>query len=269
VLDNTKVVPLPSNRAPDGIWLLAVLAVWSCRVESRTDAAPDGAISAAGAGGDAAVGGPESCPPGLCNYQLQEGCPSDETCHPTLTDAGTVVPGCQPSGSVALGERCTAWGECYPGLFCGGNTCRMLCCGGDNSDCPPRHVCRGQAYIQLPDADAAVPAGVQVCIPVGDCDVFGGDCGSGEVCQIVDALGNVACGVPGSGQFADPCSPTEPCAAGFICVVDSTARGEPSCRRLCRMDPDAGGPACPEEEGACSGSPHLPEGVGECIPTSQ
>jgi hypothetical protein len=60
----------------------------------------------------------------------------------------------------------------------------MLCCGGDNSDCPPRHICRGQAYVQLPDADAAVPAGVQVCVPVGDCDVFGSDCGSGEACLV-------------------------------------------------------------------------------------
>jgi hypothetical protein len=180
---------------------------------------------------------------------------------PTVSGS-TVVPGCTLAGSRQLDQTCTEWGDCARGLFCAEGRCRKACCGGDWSACPTGQSCIRQLSIRLPGTNQDVDAGMDLCFPVGTCDVLDpSSCAdaAGRSCQMVDPLGNVACAPLGQVALGQPCSSKEPCAPGMSCV-------DQRCRRLCRAVEGGGEPACPPSEGICVHYWRDPPGVGECTP---
>ena len=208
-------------------------------------------------GGEAAAlpDGAGVCPAGPCNYQTQQGCSSEQSCLPALV-SGRVAPSCQAAGTRARGESCDGWNDCASGLFCAEGTCRKLCCGGDWTACASGESCTRQLLVRDPATDAGLEAGVDLCFPVGTCDLFDPDACSetgGRSCQIVDLVGNVACGPRGEAAIGEACGKTRPCRQGLNCVDDS-------CRRLC----GSGAPPCPSAEGTCVHFVRHPPGVGEC-----
>jgi hypothetical protein len=204
--------------------------------------------------------GASLCPTGACNYQTQSGCSAAQACRPTLSSSGAIAPGCQDAGSKQSDAPCKAWTDCARGDLCAGGACHKLCCGGDWSACGTGQSCVRQLLVQAPDAGAAVSAGVDLCFPVNNCDVFDtSSCDSGQSCQIVDPIGDVACTPSGSGTVGAACSETETCSGGFSCVGNK-------CRRLCRAVVGGGEPACPASEGICVHYNRDPAGVGECTP---
>jgi hypothetical protein len=199
------------------------------------------------------------CATGECNYQTQQGCAAQQSCLPAL-DSGKVVPRCQAAGARTHGQSCTDWTDCAAGLFCAEGACRKMCCGGDWSACPSGESCIRQLQIRDPATSAAVPAGVDLCFPVGGCDVLDPQsCSetSNRSCQIVDPVGNVACAPSGDVAIGQPCSADRTCGAGASCVGDK-------CRRLCAAVPGLTKPPCPSAEGTCVHFVRDPPGVGEC-----
>jgi hypothetical protein len=229
----------------------------------------------AGTGGGAGVpfvldgGGIPAVPPdggalcamGACNYQTQQGCAAQQSCLPAL-ESGSVAPKCQAAGPRARGEACTGWNDCAEGLFCAEGVCRKMCCGGDWSACPSGESCIRQLLVRNPANMALLPAGVDLCFPVGGCDVLDpSSCGetSNQSCQIVDPAGNVACAPSGSAAIGQPCNADRACVAGASCVGKT-------CRRLCAAVAGSTEPRCPSGEGACVHFVRDPPGVGECSP---
>jgi hypothetical protein len=206
------------------------------------------------------------CPIGACNYQTQVGCDAGQMCHPQLVAPNAVSAECQPAGTKAAGESCI-WLECQAGLFCAPDGyCRHLCCGGDWSVCASKESCTESIRLQAADAGSSVSASVSVCEPVDSCDVLDpNSCPTNKSCYIVDSRAGVKCLPTGTALFAQGCSSTNLCAAGFTCV--SSANGQSgNCRRLCRAVTGGGVPACPASEGYCSHFVRDPAGVGECTP---
>ena len=221
------------------------------------DAGPTTPVSPAGA---------SSCPVG-CNYQTQAGCSSGEMCHPQL-NGDTVSPGCVSAGTLGTGQGCT-WQQCLPGFFCASDQrCHHLCCAGDWSVCGPSESCTGTLSLQASDAGSPTPAGVGVCEPVDDCDVFDPDsCPMGKSCYIVDSRAGTRCLRTGTVQFNGVCNATKLCAPGLTCTQNANGTSG-TCRRLCRAVEGGGEPSCPESEGRyCAHFVRDPAGVGECTPT--
>jgi hypothetical protein len=207
--------------------------------------------------------GGAACSAGVCNYQTQAGCSAGLMCHPQLDADQRVIPTCLAAGTAAAGDSCT-WLGCEPGYICmGDGHCRHMCCGGDWSVCASDESCTGAIEL-LPDGSSVpVAAGVGVCAPTDDCDVFDANtCPSGRSCSIVDSRGGVNCLPTGTAKAYEICSPTELCQPGLICVRSSNGIGQ--CRRLCRSS--GGSPSCPESEGTvCKRFSNDPVGVGECV----
>ena len=225
------------------------------------DAGPS-VILDGGGGIEPPPNGPELCPEGPCNYQTQVGCSEGQSCWPAIAGDG-VEPRCQSTTGVgATGDACASWNDCAPGYLCAAGACRRLCCGGDWTGCEVGESCIRQ--LNVPIEGEAVSADVDLCFPVGTCDVLDLDsdvCGEDRTCQIVDPTGAEACAPAGAGTLGDACAPDNPCIAGFSCVGGN-------CRRLCHaveLEPDDPLP-CPPEEGICIHFDRLPQGVGECTP---
>ena len=231
----------------------------------QTDAGPDAVETpfVIDGGGVPAVApeGETLCATGPCNYQSQQGCAAQQSCLPAL-QSGSVVPQCQAAGARARGESCTGWTDCAQGLFCAEGTCRKMCCGGDWTGCPSGESCIRQLLVRDPATSALLPAGVDLCFPVNNCDVLDPQAcaeASNRSCQIVDPVGNVACAPSGDVAIGQPCGKDRVCRAGASCVGDT-------CRRLCAAVPGLTAPPCPAAEGACVRYVRDPPGVGECSP---
>lgn len=223
-------------------------------------------IRDAGGGAPVAPSGAEHCPVG-CNYQTQQGCDAGAMCHPELTAEQTIAPSCLPAGTRAVGESCS-WQQCQPGLICASDGyCRHMCCGADWSVCQANESCTGAIELLPSGSKVPLSAGVGVCEPTDECDVFDSStCPVGQSCSIVDSRGGVRCLPSGTAEAYDSCSANSLCKPGLICIAGKNGLGQ--CRRLCRAEP-AGVPACPEQEGmVCAHYPGDPEGVGECVPAA-
>lgn len=208
--------------------------------------------------------GPAECAPGVCNYQTQQGCAEDEACRPqfTATEPG-VTPGCEPAGSGEAGDECDTQADCAPGYYCARPAanepaaCRKLCCGADWSACDEGESCIRSLSVQA--GGEPVRAGVDLCFPVNDCDIFDTQSCSDDPnreCKIVDPLGNVACAPRSEADIGDPCGPPDVCKQGLNCVGGF-------CVKLCAFT-ECGEPACSADEGRCVHFARNPAGVGEC-----
>jgi hypothetical protein len=252
-------------------WVLAALFAAGTLAACQSKNSPAGGdgsaggliIMDAGASTPVAPDGAASCSD-ACNYQTQEGCDAGSMCHPAVDSEQEVTATCQPAGTLAAGEPCS-WLECQPGYICAADgRCRHLCCGGDWSVCQADESCTGAVELLAP-AGFVVSAGVGVCEPTDDCDVFDEtSCPGGQSCYIIDSRGGLGCLPTGSSDAYELCSTVELCKAGLTCVASHNGVG--TCRRLCRAVV-GGTPECPPTEGmTCSHYAHDPPGVGECVP---
>jgi hypothetical protein len=202
--------------------------------------------------------GASRCAPGDCNYQTQEGCDADQACRPQFNATEPMVsPGCAPAGATPSGSACEATSDCARGLFCALGVCRRLCCGADWSACDEGESCIRSLEVRA--GGEVIPAGVDLCFPVGTCDPFDAsscDDEPGRECKIVDPTGAVACAPRSQRDAGDSCGPPEVCKQGLSCVGGV-------CVKLCRYEA-CGEPSCGPEEGTCVHFARDPEGVGEC-----
>jgi hypothetical protein len=229
------------------------------------------------------------CPPGICNYQTQQGCSVGETCAPHFetnvnSKTQTVVPACRLAGERAKGEPCDdtspkAAQQCGPGLLCAEKTCHRPCCGRDWSACDPGESCIHQANIVV--GNVTEYTGADLCFPVGTCNVLDLEAckAQGQVCRIADPVADVACMPPSSLVAGDKCDNDNPCGAGLHCVEDVSAEPKDppvtgamcsatrpcTCRRLCPWG-DCNNNTCSINEGVCLHFNRDPLGVGECTP---
>ena len=270
--------PAPHARRARGS--CGVLLLMAAALGSATDCGgSDGGGESAGDGGaeDAPSGfpsvvldgggevpeppnGEDLCAEGTCNYQSQEGCAANQACTPVFA-GGQVNPGCTAAGPRTLGQECEQWTDCARGQFCADGVCRKLCCGGDWTGCPEGQSCIRQLSIRDPRTQAIIDAGVDLCFPVGTCDVLDVDsCAEepGRSCQIVDPLGNVACARAGSAALGEECSVQALCGAGMSCVGGR-------CRQLCRAVAGVTDTGCQSGE-SCIHYRRDPPDVGECTP---
>jgi hypothetical protein len=250
-------------------------------------------------------GGAELCPTGVCNYQTQQGCPSNQTCAVSIDqEAGQAVPKCVGFGLRKAGEPCDTrtidpTRPADPNLICGrglqcigepskGQICRKLCCGGapygDWRACDPGESCIRQIKprIERPPGSGTfvdLDAHVSFCVPVNTCDVLDPESCKGDggdparpVCRIVDPLGRTACRPKHeeNSMIGTPCMSEEQCGPVQHCVQRTDPAGipqeeTPTCRRLCRLSDMCGPDGC-QGQGICVHFKRDPEGVGECTP---
>jgi hypothetical protein len=207
--------------------------------------------------------GAAACAEGACNYQTQAGCADDEACRPQFNaKSPDVAPGCEAAGSGKAGDECAAQSDCARGLYCDPlGTCRKLCCGSDWSACDAGESCI--RTLQVKAGGKVVSAGVDLCFPVGTCDLFDTDSCSDEPsreCKIVDPTGAVACAPRSTQDLGEPCAPPTVCKQGLTCAGGI-------CTKLCSFTP-CGTPACTPAEGTCTHYDRDPPGIGECISRS-
>jgi hypothetical protein len=234
--------------------------------------------------------GASLCPPGVCNYQTQQGCSSGQTCAPhvdtnAVTKVETVIPACRVAGERAKDEPCSdnpptsAATQCGPGLVCAEKTCHRPCCGRDWSACEPGESCIHQANIVVNKVTAYT--GADLCFAVGTCNVLDLEAckAEGQTCRIADPVAEVACMPPSALVAGDSCDNDKPCGAGLHCVEDasqvlsSTPDTSPmcsgtrpcTCRRLCPWG-NCNNNTCSINEGVCVHFNRDPPGVGECTP---
>jgi hypothetical protein len=139
----------------------------------------------------------------------------------------------------------------------GEGLCRKQCCGGDWSACDEGESCIRSLEVRA--GGEVIPAGVDLCFPVGTCDLFDSEgCADepGRECKLVDPTGAVACSPVSSVKLGDACAPPEVCSQGLSCVGGF-------CVKLCAWQA-CGEPACSEAEGTCVHFERNPPGVGEC-----
>jgi hypothetical protein len=229
-----------------------------------------------GGGIPAPPDGAQACAQGVCNYQSQTGCGVGKTCVLGIDFANkTVNPTCQSTGSLKEREPCDAQGQCGAGLYCAGTDapgdggfhgiCRKLCCGGDWAACPTGESCIRETEVKF--GTELVYANVDLCFPVGTCDVFDSSaCQSeGRTCRVVDPTGAVACAPYSNLVAGAPCDRTHQCGAGLTCAgatPKDTSNG--TCRKLCRWPSCAEGPTCAAAEGTCVHFDRDPPNAGEC-----
>jgi len=201
--------------------------------------------------------GASACATGSCNYQTQQGCPASAACRPQFNaEEVAVTPGCEAAGDHDAGDPCTTQGECGRGLYCAAGACRKMCCGGDWSACDPGESCIRSVEVRA--GGEIIAAGLDLCFPVGTCDLFDpSSCSDepGRECKIVDPTGAVACAPRSEADVGDPCGPPTVCKQGLNCVGGF-------CVKLCRHL-ECGEPSCGEGSD-CVHFDRLPEGVGEC-----
>lgn len=200
--------------------------------------------------------GASECASGACNYQTQDGCSEEHACRPQFNaEAPVVEPGCEPAGSVDVGSACEVQADCARGLYCAEGACRRMCCGADWSACDEGESCI--RTLQVRAGGEVLDAGVDLCFPVGTCDLFdtAGCEDEKRECKIVDPTGAVACAPRSNADVGDACAPPTVCKQGLSCVGGY-------CVKLCRFEA-CGEPAC-VGEGACTHFERNPPGVGEC-----
>jgi hypothetical protein len=201
--------------------------------------------------------GAAECASGSCNYQTQDGCADGEACRPQFNATDPDVnPGCEAAGEGEIGDDCTLQGDCARGLYCAEGACRKLCCGADWSACDEGESCI--RTLQVKAGGEVIDAGVDLCFPVGTCDLFDPDsCPDPKrECKIVDPTGAIACAPRSNANVGEQCAPPTVCKQGLNCVGGY-------CVKLCRFS-ECGEPACTEAEGACTHFERDPDGVGEC-----
>ncbi len=201
--------------------------------------------------------GASECASGDCNYQTQDGCPDEQACRPQFTAEDPVVnPGCEPAGSVELGRACEAQADCGRGLYCAEGVCRRMCCGADWSACGDGESCIRTLEVRA--GGEVLEAGVDLCFPVGTCDLFDPASCADEKreCKIVDPTGAIACAPRSNADVGDACAPPTVCKQGLNCVGGY-------CVKLCLFE-ECGEPACKQADGACTHFERDPAGVGEC-----
>ncbi|HYO93669.1 MAG TPA: hypothetical protein VER33_04115 [Polyangiaceae bacterium] len=263
--------PTPARVSPassrSAWWAAALLAAFTAAcggADSAVDPPPgekpvhcSRVIVDGGGGISQPPAGASACAAGICNYQTQLGCPEDQTCRPRVNaDGSDVAPGCEPSGTGPAGARCSESTDCAAGTLCLEGICRKQCCAGDWTACDSGESCIAQLLLELP---AGLEPAVDLCLPVGTCDVLDAEsCAAepGRDCKIVDPTGAVACVPRSNAALGEPCGPGDACAAGLTCVGGA-------CRRLCRAEACAE-PMCRPGEGACVHFDRNPPGVGEC-----
>jgi len=121
--------------------------------------------------------------------------------------------------------------------------------------------CIRQLLVHDEQSSTNIPAGADLCFPVGTCNVLDPQACSdtpGRNCQIVDPLGNVACAPNGSVELGQACGGGRVCAAGLFCAGET-------CRKLCGAVAGLT-VACPAGQGQCVHFTRDPAGVGECTP---
>lgn len=201
--------------------------------------------------------GAAACASGACNYQTQDGCADDEACRPQFNASEPeVAPGCEATGAARAGDDCTLQSDCGRGLYCAEGVCRKMCCGADWSACDEGESCI--RTVQVKAGGEVLDAGVDLCFPVGTCDLFDPDgCEDpARECKIVDPTGAVACAPRSNADLGNPCGPPTVCKQGLNCVGGY-------CVKLCRFS-ECGEPSCSESDGACTHFERNPAGVGEC-----
>jgi hypothetical protein len=208
--------------------------------------------------------GAAACAAGDCNYQTQEGCSDDEACRPQFNATDPEVnPGCEPAGTGEAGDECSGQPDCARGFYCAGEVatqpgvCRKLCCGADWSACDEGESCIRSLSVKA--GGEVLPAGVDLCFPVNDCDLFDPESCAGDPsreCKIVDPVGNIACAPKSNADLGDDCAPPTVCKQGLNCVGDK-------CVKLCAFE-ECGDPACTTDEGTSVHFARAPADVGEC-----
>ncbi|MES1189195.1 MAG: hypothetical protein ABUL60_35595 [Myxococcales bacterium] len=202
--------------------------------------------------------GATACGSGDCNYQTQAGCPESQACRPQFNATDPEVhPGCEAVGAAKAGDACDAPSDCARGLYCALGTCHKMCCGADWSACDAGESCIRSVEVRA--GGQVIPAGLDLCFPVGTCDPLDADsCSSedGRECKIVDPTGAVACAPRSDADLGDACAPPTVCKQGLSCVGGY-------CTRLCRFE-ECAEPGCSADEGSCVHFLRDPEGVGEC-----
>ncbi|MGE0322376.1 MAG: hypothetical protein AB7K71_04015 [Polyangiaceae bacterium] len=205
--------------------------------------------------------GPSLCGQGDCNYQTNAGCSAPDACRPALEN-NQAVARCQAAGSKAPGAACSNSSECAAGSLCAAGQCRTQCCGGDWTACPGGESCIRQYQLGLAGG-GSVTAGVDLCFPVGTCDVLDPSACADEpnrTCQLVDPTGSQACAPIGTAAAGAKCSKQEPCVAMHTCVGGR-------CTRLCEAK-ELASPSdprpCVDPERSCVHFDRDPAGVGEC-----
>lgn len=232
----------------------------SAEPEPGSDAGVPAVILDGGGGIEDPPDGESLCGSGECNYQARSGCAADLACRPQL-EGDEAVARCEAAGATPVGGACTRSTDCVAGALCAANLCRAVCCGGDWSACPDGQSCIRQLELGLPQG-GSTPAGVDLCFPVGTCDVLDSTSCSAEPgrdCQLVDPRGSEACAPIGTVQAGGKCDARNNCSAGHSCVGGR-------CTRLCRaLEVDAGDPRpCPDPDDTCVHFDRDPPGVGEC-----
>lgn len=187
------------------------------------------------------------------------GCGSDEVC--TLERSGPLCAATSSVGAASEGQRCSANGDCQPGLSCfletAGATCRVPCCPGATS-CARGTQCVGGGMV----ADGWASS-FSHCSVSESCDVLSRSaCASGEGCYIVSETGETECRRAGFGGVGEACVVQQDCIPGLFCGGVRTR----TCQRICELE--AGGAACPQDEGVCVSYSHTPAGSGLCTPVT-
>lgn len=250
-------------------WMALLACAWSGSAcssvaepipEPVSDAGPPAVITDGGGGVEAPPDGAALCGAGDCNYQTQTGCSDGLACRPKL-EGDQAVARCEAAGSAAVGSGCKQSTDCGAGALCAEGYCRAVCCGGDWSACPSDQSCIRQLELGLARG-GSTPAGVDLCFPVGTCDVL--DLTScqdepGRSCQLVDPRGSEACAPSGAVPSGGACDDQHSCSAGHSCVGGR-------CALLCRAEAIDAGDArpCPDLEQTCVHFDRDPAGVGEC-----
>jgi hypothetical protein len=142
-------------------------------------------------------------------------------------------------GPFLLGERCACDEECIDGLVCvpgtnGQDVCAKTC-AADQSDCGNGFAC----VLDTPEGDEPAPG---VCVksddgehPAGSVCVSRGECGDGQDCALVKAVGRSVCRTD-CGDDGD-CAPGERCGDGS-CILAASSTACPA------KDPPADGCEC-------------------------
>jgi hypothetical protein len=166
-------------------------------------------------------------------------------CHVTQTPDAGATPACFPAGPGTDGSPCMTGTDCAAGFECIGDAtsgtdgvCRPYCChdtcdngidaGAGGGDAGPPPMVPG-AYCDIQPVYKQTYS-VPVCVNTPPCTLFGMDCGPGQTCTIVDAMGRTACESIGPGKSGDECE-TQHCGDGFACWGSAPNR---TCAQLCR-----------------------------------
>lgn len=229
--------------------------------EPQADAGVPAVILDGGGGIEDPPDGPSLCGTGDCNYQTNAGCSAGQACRPALED-GASIARCQATGNKPAGASCTDSSECVAGTLCAAGQCHTQCCGGDWTACPDGESCIRQYLLGVPGG-GSIAAGVDLCFPVGTCNVLDPDaCANepGRTCKLVDPTGSQACAPEGSGATGATCDPENPCVKLHTCVG---GRCTPLCRAAPLESPEEPRP-CADPDATCVHFDRDPAGVGEC-----